>query len=57
MAAADEFKASYIQACEAKNVKPRDELISVLNTAAATGYVQRVWAIAAVAARASSGEL
>jgi len=35
--AADEFKASYIQACEAKAVKPRDELIAVLNSAAATG--------------------
>lgn len=37
MAAADEFKASYVAACEAKDVKPRDELLSVLNTAAATG--------------------
>lgn len=37
MAAADEFKASYIAKCEDKNVKPRDELLAVLNTAAATG--------------------
>lgn len=42
--AADEFKAAYIDTCEAKNVKPREELINALNVAAAHGAdtVERV---------------
>ena len=39
---ADEFKAAYIDTCESKNIKPRKELIDVLNVAAAHGYEGQV---------------